>query len=148
MRFRTEGAWREVTTGRVRVGGAWKTLVRARAYIGGAWKDIATFTLPLTVTPSPSSAVANRIGAGTATTSAVTATPSGGLSPFTYAWARISGTGGTINSATSATTTFSRVMGEDEVATNVFRCTVSDSLGGTATADVTVDFISTPFDFS
>jgi hypothetical protein len=148
VRVRQGGSWSEVPSGQVRVGGAWKTLLRIRAYISGAWEDVAVFVEPLTASASPSSVTTTRIGAGPVTTVLVTATPAGGLGPFTYSWARIAGTGGAITLPTNSATTFSRTMGEDEVALNTFRCTVTDSLGNTATADAFVDFISTPTDFS
>lgn len=142
MRARTGGAWKEVSGGRVRVAGAWKNLVRIRARVAGAWKDVAVFVQPLTASASPAAETAIQNGAGAATTSPVTVTPAGGIGPYTYSWVRITGTGGTIASPTSASTTFTRIMGDGEIATNVFRCTVTDSLASTATVDVSVEFIS------
>ena len=142
MRVRVSGDWKEITSGRVYIGGAWKNLVRIRAYIGGAWKEVATFVQPLTASVSPAVTAANRIGAGTATTSPVTITPSGGIGPYTYSCVRVTGTGGTVTSPSSATTTFRRLMGNGEVATNVFRWTVTDAMGSVVTGDCTVDFIS------
>ena len=142
MRTRAEGAFKEVPGGIARAGGAWKNLVRIRAYIGGAWKEVATFVQPLTATVSPAVTAANRIGAGTATTSPVTITPSGGIGPYTYSCVRVTGTGGTVTSPSSATTTFRRLMGNGEVVTNVFRWTVTDAMASTITGDCTVDFVS------
>lgn len=81
-------------------------------------------------------------GAGslTVTTPSATVTASGGSGSYTYAWAYLSGTNGTINSSTSATTTFTRIVPWPTLTTGVFRCTVTDSVSGmTATVDVTVD---------
>ena len=69
-------------------------------------------------------------------------TVSGGVAPYSYSWTKLSGDSITANSATAATTTFSATglfSGEARDAT--FRCTVTDSTGGTpltATADVFV----------
>ena len=83
----------------------------------------------------------------TATTDPTTVTPSGGVSPYTYAWTYVSGSTATVNSSTSATTTFSRTVfidfsGQQIDRTGVYRCTVTDSASQTATADVTVNTTS------
>ena len=75
------------------------------------------------------------------TTGSVTVTPSGGSAPYTYAWTNVSGTTATVNSATSATTTFTRNAAGSNGGTNytgVYRCTVTDSAARTASVDVTV----------
>lgn len=140
MRARVGGSWQEVESGLVRVGGAWKRLDSVRVYVSGAWKDAETFTPPLSVTTSGDE-VASRLGAGVATSLPVTATPAGGLGPYTYAWTRLSGVG-SANSPTSASTTFSATLSNGDDVSGVFRVTVTDSLANTATADVTVQFIS------
>jgi len=76
------------------------------------------------------------------TTASTTVTVSGGVSPYTYAWTLVSGDTLTVNSPTAATTTFTKTglppFGGVEA---TYRCTVTDSTGGTpltATADVFV----------
>lgn len=142
MRVRHDGAWREIDSGRVYVGGAWKRLVEARAYVGGAWKTVATFTPPLSAAITPSVVAGSVTGAGTATSNAATATPTGGGAPYTYSWARVGGVSGSPNSPTSATTTFSKTLGNGDETSELFRCTVTDSFGTTATADIIVTFNS------
>lgn len=145
MRVRNDGAWREVTAGRVRIGGEWKRLTSARAYVGGAWEDVAVFLPPLSLTISPPTASAAIVGPGTATTGSVTATPAGGQTPITYSWTRLSGVGAATNS-TSATTAFSQFLNTGDDVSGTFRCTATDAFGTTATADITATFTSTdPF---
>jgi hypothetical protein len=76
-----------------------------------------------------------------ATTSSVTVSVTNGRAPFTYAWSYVSGSGATVNSPTSATTTFTRDAAGSPGGTQyvgVYRCTVTDATGRTATNDVTV----------
>lgn len=78
-------------------------------------------------------------GTSSLTTASVTATPSGGSSPYTYAWTKLSGDSITCNSPSAATTTFTAnamTSGETRVAT--FRFTVTDNDTVTATADIVV----------
>jgi hypothetical protein len=146
MRVRTGGAWRPVTSGRVRVNNAWRTLTRAMVYHDGAWRDGAVFTPPLSLALNSGSAFAFTVPPGTAVTDPITATPTGGLGPFTYSWTRIAGSVGTAATPNSATTTFSQFMGASETVSATFRCTVTDSLGSTATAEVEVTFSAFTFD--
>jgi hypothetical protein len=84
--------------------------------------------------------------AATLTTASTTVTPSGGTAPYTYAWTFVSGDSFTITSASAATTTFSATLNEDEFVSGIYRCTVTDSTGGTpltATADVPVTITRT-----
>ena len=102
----------------------------------------------LSLAASPTSVGGGSFGGSPATTDSTTATPTGGTGPYTYAWTLISyssGTAPTINSATSATTTFIQTgLGPGGYESAVFRCTVTDSLAATAQADVDAFF----FDFS
>lgn len=97
---------------------------------------------PLTVTASPSS----RTKYGTAanqTTASVTTSASGGTAPYTYAWAWDSGGSGiTIDSATSATTTFSVTgMAVDEIRTGYAICTVTDNVSNVADSNTVYVYI-------
>lgn len=141
MRINTGGAWRTVRGGNVRVGNEWRPIVRVRAYIGGAWRDAANFASVVTLSASPLEVEGIRFGFGVVVTDAATVTPSGGLAPFTYAWTGVSGVG-TPSNPTSATTTFTHAPGSGETETGVFQCQVTDSLGQTATAQVTATFIN------
>lgn len=91
----------------------------------------------LTATASPSS-VFGEAATATVTTSATTASASGSVGAVSYAWVKVSGDAITINSASSAATTFSgAAMGLGEVRSAVFKCVVTDSIGSADTNNVT-----------
>jgi Putative phage tail protein/SprB repeat len=105
--------------------------------------DVNVEIIRLAMTASASPTYLYKTGpTASQTTASVTVTPSGGVSPYTYAWTLLSGSALTVNSPTAATTTFSKtgmISGDSFDAT--YRCTVTDSTGGTpltATADVPV----------
>ena len=139
-------AWRDFTSARAFVNGSWRSLLNGKAYVGGEWRDIANFvppgpggggggTLALSISPS---AVYGESSTETVAAGA-TATPSGGQAPYTYSWAKQSGGAITAQQPTNASTLFTAsLMGFGEVREAVFRCTCTDSLGSTGTADVTV----------
>lgn len=93
----------------------------------------------LSATVSASSVSKTDTGASI-TTASVTVTPVGGTSPYTYSWARNSGsTSISANSTTAATTTFTGTsLASGSTYTAVFRCTVTDNVAATTTVDVTV----------
>jgi hypothetical protein len=98
--------------------------------------------LAVTVSPTGVSGSVNRAGAATAYTRYVTASPSGGVAPFTYAWARTDGGahGWAISSPTAAMTNFSTVVSSATDQTATFACTITDATGMTATsANVSAD---------
>jgi len=68
---------------------------------------------------------------GTATTSAVSVSiTSGGVGPYTYSWALVSGTAMTLSGAASSSTTFAYTRVPTQPATNVtatYRCTITDT---------------------
>lgn len=147
LQIRQAGVWKEVQAAYVMTGGTLKRVVEIKGMAGGVLRSLAIFAPPLTVAISPSfaSAVGN---SGTLTTNAVTASPTGGQGPFTYAWSVVSyeGTLPVVNSPATATTTFRQSglsLEEDNDCT--FRVTVTDSLGTTATANVSALFYRTNF---
>jgi hypothetical protein len=146
MRIRQGGAFRNVQRGLVRVGGQWRPMTRAVTYVSGQWKQVAVFTQPVTLSITPESVSGFIVGGGTATTNAATATPSGGLAPFTYSWTQTFGSGAGISSPSAATTTFSLAISPNDFQTATFQCVVTDSLGSAATANVNATFFSTTFD--
>lgn len=94
-----------------------------------------------TITISPSSLYTSRSGGGSATSAAATGLGSGGAGGYTYAWTYVSGSSYTINSPSSAATTFTTTLIAGAYKTGVYRCTVTSG-GVTATADIQVDFES------
>ena len=109
--------------------------------MGGEWRDVANFTSGGgTITLTASSSSVSRSGRNSSLQAGpVLVTPSGGQSPYTYAWTRESGNLISATSPASAQTYFrASNMTELEERTAVFRCTATDALGSTATADVSV----------
>lgn len=147
MRFSSGGAFKEVSGGSVRIAGAWKQLVKARVFVGGAWREAATFIQPLSATASPASVQGGRVGSGNVTTAQTTVTPTGGQPPYTYAWTRTLGAGN-ITTPTSSATRFTQLLDNGQELTGTFRCTVTDNLGASVTADVSATFTSNDGDLS
>lgn len=130
--------WRTIRTGEAFVNGAWRVLRYGEAYIGGAWRTIVNFIPTLGLSISPTSGIEYDHDTATVTSAVYTATPSGGQAPFTYAW---TGSGATINSQFSASTTFTATgMSAGETRTAEFTCNVTDAFGTTASATVDMTF--------
>jgi hypothetical protein len=115
---------------------------QAQATATGAVAGIATLasqTAPggFYASASPSSAFGDRVGSGTATTNAVTVTPTGGTGPYTYAWTLDAGNL-TIGAATSATTSFSGFVSIGTTTEDIATCTITDSLAATASISIGV----------
>lgn len=141
MRARIGGSFEDIESGVVRVGNVWKTLSSVRVYEGGAWKEGKAFIPALSLAISPPTVSATRSGPGVVTTALVSATPTGGRAPYTYAWTRTSGVG-SATTPTSASTAFTATLGIGDDTFGDFRCTVTDDLGTTAIANITAFFTS------
>lgn len=142
MEARLNGAWRTINTAEAYIGGQWRTLKYAEAYIGGTWRRIVSFVQALSLSLNRAPFFGISSSASPMTTSSCTATPTGGLAPFTYSWTTLSQsglTGFTINSPSSASTTFTATVtaGDGHTGFANVRCTVTDALGTTAHADLT-----------
>lgn len=119
--------------------GGFRAARRLSAYDGGTLRIIATFTPALSASITPDSATGSAFS-GAVTTNTVTAVPSGGQAPFTYAWSLISydGPTPTITAPSSASTAFRGTVNHEAL----FQVTVTDALGNTAQAQVTASFVS------
>lgn len=139
MKAKVAGAARTATRGYARIGGSDRRLTRAVGLSGGQVRTLAVFALPLTVSVTP---VVVGSGTGTTpqmvTTGAATATPSGGLAPYTYAW-----TAG--NTPSLASTTFSAFVPSNYTAQQPYTVTVTDAIGNTAQASGQASFVNIGF---
>ncbi len=90
---------------------------------------------------SPSAPSASRNNPGPISTPATVGT-TGGATPFSYSWTRVTGSRITVSNANTATATFSASLGWNENLSETFRITVTDDAGQVASRDVTVTFTS------
>lgn len=141
-------AFQDILTTKKRWDGAsWVDLTVAKRWDGAAWIDIPGFIGGgLTVSASPGDAVGNVFDPEpaplftTVTSNSVTATPTGGTGPYTYAWSRVSGDSAiSATASTSATTAFSAVVGKNQEKNAVWKVVVTDSLAATAEATVNIN---------
>ena len=134
------GVEKDAVRADVIVNGATKAARRVEVWTGSAWKVGQSFLSPLTAAPVPTSAFGSIYGlpgSVTVQTNTVTATPSGGQGPYSYAWSIIAGTGVTIVGAPAATVRFRTTMNIG-TKTGTAQCVVTDSLGSTATITVPI----------
>lgn len=102
-----------------------------------------SFTTPVALVCSgPGTVYANRSGAGALSGSA-TITPSGGTGGYSYNWSRVTGSQISVASPSSMNTVFSASLPASSNIAEVFRGTITDSAGNTASCDVTVNFVAT-----
>ena len=151
MLLRLGGDWKPMTGAKGVAGAGWRTVVAVRVYASGDWREVANFTAPpddpgpppdgmtLSISPSPvlTSGSSALIVSGT-----VTATPSGGLAPYTYAWTASGDHTISVSSRTSASTKFtaSGVLAAEPSAQGTATCTVTDRLGNSTSAQVELSF--------
>ena len=143
MKARISGVTRPITAAKLKFDGVGRFVTRVARHDGTGLIVVYPFAAPPVATASPVSVLGFREDVGLVTTEQTTVTPSGGTAPYTYAWARLSGFGAA-DTPTTAFTTFSETQPLDEFRTGVFRCTVTDSIGATATVDVTAEFLTLP----
>lgn len=138
LKIRKSGSWANPATVKYRSGGSWVTPSAVRRRQGGAWVTVWPVTTPLAVSLDTTEAYGTALP-GTNHSDPVTATASGGTGNYTYSWKKVAGGSGiSIESPTSRTTTFSHVG--TAVTTVVFKCTVSDGVSTVTSSNVTVTF--------
>lgn len=149
LRILDAGTWREITRLHVRQAGVWRTLKTLKVMNGGVWRTVGVFADPFSVTVSPlalySSFTRTETGLSppeTLTSDLATAVPAGGLPPYSYSWAHLSGDTFTVSHPTNAGTYFSHLFTSYGTRAGTYRITVTDSVGSTATADlqIQIDF--------
>lgn len=96
----------------------------------------------LAITISPASTYTTRTGSGSLTSSTSTGSASGGAGGYTYAWTYVSGDSFTINTSSTAATTFTTSLGVNVYKSGTYRCTVTDSVSATAYADTLIELES------
>lgn len=141
IRLRTSGGAKAVAVIRVRGEGGLQSVSSGWLRTADVLKRVFTGSGDIAVSADPSAVSGYAAVAGSAviTTNQVTATPSGGASPYTYAWTLVTSDGGTwtAKSPTSASTKFScSGVGAGIDYTATFLCTATDSTGGTGTVEV------------
>lgn len=102
--------------------------------------DVGSEALPFSASISPSGVTGS--GKVNITTGIATCTPSGGVAPYTYLWAFVSGDAVTVLTPTADNTRFR----SNSTSSSVYSCTVTDSTPGTplvAVANVGVSITST-----
>ncbi len=126
----------------VRVSDTWENVLEGWANVGGIWEQFYT---RFSVSAAPTSIAEIRTGAGSITSSAATVTAQG-TGSYTYAWSLVSGDATiAIDSASSASTTFTATLGPGAIKVAIFECLVTDTgLGESLTTNtVTVDLQAT-----
>ncbi len=93
---------------------------------------------PLSASISPPNLY--KFGSGVITSDPATCVVQGGAAPYTYAWTYVSGQSYTINSPSSASTTFTTSISAGVLKSGVYRCTVTDARSASVQVDITVDF--------
>lgn len=103
-------------------------------------------SLSVSISPGFASGFADPPGTGIATTDTVTASGSGGVAPYTYAWALESYTAGTPPTASDpslAATSFTQAgIPSTSTESAIWICTVTDDDGNTAESDPLTSYFS------
>lgn len=138
---RQAGALFAASNIRIKVGGLLKTVISGRVMVADALKTFYAVSSELSLAVSPDSRLAVGFTA-TATSAAFTATPTGGIAPYSYAWSIVSYEGAlpTALNPSFASSGFRQTgLGIGDSNLCAIRCDVTDSIGTTAfdTAQVT-----------
>ena len=115
-----------------------KRATRIEAWNGSAWKLVQSFAPPMTlaITPNGVEGITSFPFPVVVVSDSATATPTGGVGPYTYVWtisAPISP-----DTPNAASTTFSAPVSPGSPESGTATCTATDSLGTTTSATVVV----------
>lgn len=137
--LRKAGVTKDVTGISIHKGGVLKTVTEGWIRAGGALLQFFS-TISVALNKTEVLGRSNSAGTTNVTTDAVSAIPTGTIGTVTYLWTRTApdAHSWTINSPTSATTSFSTLAAPDEDWFATFECTIADSAGQTVTS-TTVD---------
>lgn len=151
LKIRDGGTLRTITKLKIKQAGVLREIRTLKVMHGGTLRTVATFAGPLSATVSPSQVPGDGRGASNATitTTAATAQPTGGLSPYTYSWALTTNGGGNASTAlasSSASTAFRKTgVPAEALYTDRWTVTVTSADGQTATASVDAVFSNISF---
>lgn len=144
LKIQDAGTLRTITGLKIKQAGVLRTIKKLYVQDGGTLRLVARFADPLTVSATNIGGSGNGAATQTVTTPSRTATVAGGFSPFTYSWTLVSSGGGTPSTAgtpTMAATTFSKPnVAVNETYQDIWRVTVTDDSGDTATDTLVVTF--------
>lgn len=140
---RVGGSARAIAAMTLRIAGQSRAVRTVKLMDGGVLRTVYSSASPISLSVSP--VIAAYSVASPVVSQPVSVTPAGGTGPYAYAWSLVSSTHPVtppvVDAPTFASTRFSQAnvpIGDDFEA--VFRCTCTDSLGNSATADVNVVF--------
>lgn len=138
LRVQDAGTLRTIKRLRVMQGGILRDIRRLRVMHDGVLRTVAVFADQLTASANPTLVTGAQSSDQpiTVTSNGTTASPAGGRAPFTYTWTQISGPSGIITAPTMATTQFRATVEPFGTASLTFRCTITDAVGQSASADV------------
>ena len=144
LKIQDAGTLRTITGMKIKQAGVLRTIKTVHIMDGGVLRQGAKFADPLTVSAPAVTGRGTGLATNTVATPQITAKPAGGFGPYSYAWTLVANGGGTASVAvnpSNATTSFSKPnVAVDQVFTDTWRVTVTDSTGDTATDDVSVTF--------
>ena len=134
------GTLRRVINMKVKELGVLRNLKTMKVMDGGSLRLVANFVQNMSVTITGNASNLPNYGNDTGL---CTANVTGGLAPYSYAWTEDSdpdGINATISSPTNAVTKFTRTTSNDGL--SIFRVTVTDALGTTATDTIPATWVS------
>jgi hypothetical protein len=144
MKIRVSGAPETIVDGAVQIAGVVRKLRTIKMLDGGVLRTLAVLSLPISLSANAVGGSVFSFPPADVTTDPSIALVAGGQGPFTYEWTLIASGGGNLPVITTpnvSTTTFVKpLVGPGLFYTDSFRCTVTDSLGETASADVTATY--------